>query len=154
RGRNSITASNRPLVVVDGIPYEGSLSEINQNDVASIEVLKDASAAAIYGARGSNGVILVTTKKGTIGRPRVSYDAYVGVQNITELPRMMTGPEFAEFKCTRLNDGVACSPDEIAASLTASEAEVYEAGDWTDWVDLATRQGRQQQHNLSFSGGS
>lgn len=154
RGRNSITASNRPLVVVDGIPYEGSLSEINQNDVASIEVLKDASAAAIYGARGSNGVILVTTKKGTVGRPRVSYNAYVGIQNIAELPKMMTGPEFAAFKCQRLNDGEACAPEDIAASLTASEAEVYESGNWTDWLDLATRQGRQQQHDLSFSGGT
>lgn len=154
RGQNSITASNRPLVVVDGIPYEGSLSEINQNDVASIEVLKDASAAAIYGARGSNGVVLVSTKKGVVGRPQVRYEGYVGTQRIANVPRLMAGPEFAAFKCERLNNGVACAPEDITAGLTASEAAVYEAGQWTDWVDLATRRGVQQQHNLSFSGGT
>ncbi len=65
RGRNSISASTAPLVVVDGIPYNGALSEINPNDVASMQVLKDASATAIYGTRGSNGVILVTSRKGS-----------------------------------------------------------------------------------------
>src|SRR5690606_33276637 len=101
RGRKSITASTNPLVVVAGIPYNGTPSEINQSDIASIEILKDASASAIYGSRGSNGVILITTERGT-GAPRISYDGYAGAQRIAHLPRMMTGPEFAAFKCQRL----------------------------------------------------
>src|SRR5450759_1262273 len=73
RGRNSILASNDPLIVVDGIPYGGQLSDLNPNDVQSLEVLKDASAAAIYGSRGSNGVILITTKEGSGGKASISY---------------------------------------------------------------------------------
>ena len=148
RGQNSITASNEPLVVVDGIPYEGPISEINQNDVASISVLKDASAAAIYGARGSNGVILVTTKKGG-GTPQISYEGYAGIQEITNVPRLMTGQEFAHFKCERLNAGVDC--EEV---LTDTEIDNLNGGRFVDWLDLAMRTGTQQQHNLSFSGGT
>lgn len=149
RGRRSITASTAPLVVVDGIPYNGSLTEISQNDIASIDILKDASAAAIYGSRGSNGVILVTTKKGSSGKPRVSYQAYVGTSSITNVPRLMNGSEFAAFKCERLNAGVNC--DSV---LTATERDNLAAGRSADWVDLAMRSGKQQQHNLSVAGGS
>jgi TonB-linked SusC/RagA family outer membrane protein len=148
RGQNSISASNAPLIVVDGIPYEGSISELNQNDVESINVLKDASAAAIYGARGSNGVVLITTKRGG-GAPRISYSGHTGVQEITNVPRLMTATEFADFKCVRLNDGDAC--DEV---LTSTELENLNAGRSADWVDLAMRTGFQQQHALSFAGGA
>lgn len=148
RGQNSILARNEPLIVVDGIPYQGSISEINQNDIASISVLKDASASAIYGARGSNGVLLITTKKGG-GAPRFSYEGNAGTQSITNLPRLMTGTEFADFKCVRLRGGENC-----AAALTATELENLQAGRSVDWLDLAMRTGSQQQHNLSFSGGS
>ena len=79
RGNNSITADNKPLVILDGIPFDGPWSEINPNDVESIEVLKDASSAAIYGARGSNGVILITSKRGKKDRLTVSYDTYVTI---------------------------------------------------------------------------
>lgn len=147
RGRSSIEANSDPLIVVDGIPFNGSLSEINQNDIASLEVLKDASSAAIYGSRGSNGVILITTRRGGTS-PSISYETYFGVQEITNLPRLMTGPEFAAYKCTRLNDGEDCD-----GVLTASELANLQAGVSTDWVDLATRRGNQQSHNLSFSGG-
>jgi TonB-linked SusC/RagA family outer membrane protein len=147
RGKNSLTASNEPLIVLDGIPYEGSLAEIDQNAVASISVLKDASATAIYGSRGSNGVILITTKKGG-GAPKFNYSGYAGIQQITNVPRVMTGPEFAQFKCDRLNGGVNC--DE---ALTATELANFQAGKSTDWMDLAMRTGTQQQHNLSFTGG-
>jgi TonB-linked SusC/RagA family outer membrane protein len=148
RGRNSIKASNTPLVVVDGIPYGGSLSEINQSDIASIQILKDASAAAIYGSRGSNGVILITTKKGGGGKARLSYSGNAGVQQITNMPHIMTGPEFAAYKCQRLNGGTDCE-----SSLTATELANLQAGNFTDWVDLATRTGFQQEHNLSVAGG-
>jgi TonB-linked SusC/RagA family outer membrane protein len=147
RGRNSLTASNAPLIVLDGIPYEGSLAEIDQNSVASISVLKDASATAIYGSRGSNGVILITTKKGG-GPAKFNYSGYAGIQQITNVPHVMTGPEFATFKCDRLNGGVDC--DDV---LTATELANLQAGNSTDWMDLAMRTGSQQQHNLSFSGG-
>lgn len=149
RGRRSITASTSPLVVVDGVPYNGSLTDINQNDIASIDILKDASAAAIYGSRGSNGVILVTTRKGTGGKPRVAYQAYAGTSSISNVPRLMNGPEFAAFKCERLNAGVNC--DSV---LTTTERENLAAGRSADWVDLAMRTGKQQQHTLSVSGGS
>lgn len=143
RGRNSIKASNSPLIVVDGIPYGGALRDINPNDVKSIEVLKDASSAAIYGSRGSNGVILVTTKAGIEGAPKISYNGYYSVQRFASLPHVMNGEEFYNFKNTR-EPGV----------ITASELEVYESGEWVDWLDLALRNGASTQHNVSISGGS
>jgi TonB-linked SusC/RagA family outer membrane protein len=143
RGRNSIEAGNDPLVVVDGVPYGGQLRDINPNDVKSIEVLKDASAAAIYGSRGSNGVILVTTKIGTRGKATISYDGYYGIQSFVKVPNTMSGPEFYEFKNTR-----------EPGSITASEQAVYDAGKWVDWYDLALRKGYSTQHNISVSGGS
>jgi TonB-linked SusC/RagA family outer membrane protein len=148
RGRHSITASNAPLVIVDGIPYNGSLSEINQNDVASIDVLKDASAAAIYGSRGANGVILITLKQGS-GKPRLSYQGYAGVQDIAHLPRLMTAQEFAAAKCQRVSGGTNCDAD-----FTTTELANLDAGRSVDWVGLATRSGSQQQHNLSYAGGT
>ncbi len=157
RGQNSITASNRPLIIVDGIPYSGALSEINQNDVASIEVLKDASSAAIYGSRGSNGVILITTKKGKEGKPVFSYDGYAGVQDVIDVPDVMNGQEFYDFKCVREGYVRKLSCDDPAARaiiFTPTELAVYESGAWPSWWELATQQGFQQQHNLSFSGGT
>jgi TonB-linked SusC/RagA family outer membrane protein len=141
RGRNSIAANNSPLIVVDGIPYGGNLSDINPNDVKSIEILKDASAAAIYGSRGANGVILVTTKNGMEGPAKISYDGYYSIQKFAHVPDYMDGPQFYEFKNQR-----------IAAGVTTAEREVYDAGEWVDWIELATRQGSGQQHNVSISG--
>jgi TonB-linked SusC/RagA family outer membrane protein len=148
RGRHSITASNAPLVIVDGIPYNGSLSEINASDVASIDVLKDASAAAIYGSRGSNGVILITLKQGS-GKPRLSYQGYAGVQQIAHMPQLMTAEQFAAAKCQRVSGGKNCDAD-----FTTTELNNLNAGRSVDWVGLATRTGRQQQHNLSYAGGN
>lgn len=149
RGRSSITASVRPLIVIDGIPYDGSISAINQNDVESISILKDASATAIYGSRGSNGVLIVTTKRGRTGKPTFAYSGYTGTQSFANLPRMMNGEEFAAFKCQRLRGGVNCE-----TALTSSELAVLNAGKSTDWLSLATQTGRQQQHQGSVSGGS
>lgn len=142
RGRNSIEAGNDPLIVVDGVPYGGQLRDINPNDVKSVEVLKDASAAAIYGSRGSNGVILITTKLGKQGKPVISYDGYYSMQSFVKIPDIMTGPEFYEFKNKR-----------EPGSITTSEQAVYDAGAWVDWYDLALRNGYSTQHNLSVSGG-
>ncbi len=143
RGRNSITASNGPLLILDGIPYTGSISDINPVDVASIEVLKDASSSAIYGSRGANGVILITTKKGKEGKVSIAYDGFYGIQTIANKPDLLTGPEFYALKNTR-----------EPGTITSSEEEVFQSGEWVDWYDLATRQGSRTQHTLSVSGGS
>ena len=143
RGRNSILASNTPLIVLDGIPYGGSLNDINPNDIESIEILKDASSAAIYGSRGSNGVILITSLKGIEGKPRIKYDGYYSIQDFANYPDYMNGDEFYDFKTIRYPE-----------SLTDSEKRIYESGQWVDWTDLGIRNGNSQQHNLSVSGGS
>jgi len=143
RGRNSILASNDPLIVVDGIPYGGYLSDINPNDVRSIEILKDASAAAIYGSRGSNGVILITTKEGIEGKTTISYDGKYSIQSYVKLPDIMDGKEFYDFKMTRLPSG-----------MTQSEQDIYDSGNWVNWLDLGLRKGNSQQHNIAISGGT
>lgn len=149
RGINSIRASNTPLIVVDGMPYNGPLSEINQRDIASMEILKDASAAAIYGARGSNGVILITTKRGDEGRPRFTYEAHVGSMRAANLPRLMTGPEQAAWRCEYLKQGQNCETE----LFTQTELEALRTGRFTDWYDLALRRGTEQEHNISVAGG-
>ncbi|UXP33878.1 TonB-dependent receptor [Reichenbachiella agarivorans] len=143
RGRNSIKASNTPLIVLDGMPYSGSLSEINPTDIASVNVLKDASSTAIYGSRGANGVILITSKKGVKGAARISYAGFYGIQQMTNVPDLLTSEEFYQFKKTRK-----------ASAITASEEDFYQDGKTTDWIDIATQQGNKQQHTLTVSGGS
>jgi TonB-linked SusC/RagA family outer membrane protein len=143
RGRNSILASNDPLIVVDGIPYGGQISDINPNDVKSIEILKDASAAAIYGSRGSNGVILISTNEGKEGKTTITYDGKYSIQNFTNIPDIMNGKQFYDFKMLRLPSG-----------MTQSEQDVYDSGNWVNWLDLGLRKGNSQQHNLTISGGN
>lgn len=146
RGRSSISASTAPLIILDGIPYTGGISDINPSDVESIDVLKDASAAAIYGSRGSNGVILVTSKQGKKGKLSISYDGFYGIQQIANKPDLLSGAEFYDFKKSRAN-----TP---ATSMTPSEEAVYQSGKFADWYALATRQGSRAQHSLNVSGGS
>jgi TonB-linked SusC/RagA family outer membrane protein len=147
RGRNSISASNDPLIVLDGIPYNGSLSDINPSDIESIEILKDASSAAIYGSRGANGVILVQTKKGDKGRVKIRYDGFYSIQSVANFPHLMNGDEYYNFK-----QGID-STDE--AAITPAELAVYNSGSYKSftWRDLVARKGTSQQHNLSLTGG-
>ena len=142
RGQNSITASNTPLIILDGIPFSGRLSELNPNDIASIEVLKDASSAAIYGARGANGVILITTKLGKKGSMQVSYEGYYSFDMVGYIPDMMDGETFAMRK------------EEYGETFTVTEEESIAMGRSTDWIDIATHTGKKQQHNLSLRGGN
>ncbi len=142
RGRASISADNQPLIVVDGIPYGGSMSDINPRDIGSVEILKDASAAAIYGSRGSNGVILITTKEGASGKTVFSYDGKYGVSHFIKKYDFLNGPEFYDFKMTR-------DPAYIYQTETDNLAE----GVSTDWFSLALRKGQSQEHNVSVSGG-
>lgn len=143
RGRNSISASNSPLIIWDGVPYEGGISELNPSDVESIEVLKDASAVAIYGSRGSNGVIIITSKKGKKDKFTLTYDGFVGIQQLTNKPELLNGEEFYNFKKTRLN-----APNTVSAA----EQEIYDAKQWVNWYDLATQEGARSQHSISASG--
>lgn len=141
RGNNSIGASNQPLVILDGVPYDGNWAEINSNDVESIEILKDASSAAIYGARGANGVILIQTKKGKKGENiSVSYNGYAAWDDAINIPRMMDGKTFYERKT------------EAGWPVGATEEAMHQAGESTDWLALALRRGFKHQHNISFRG--
>lgn len=159
RGNNSISADNKPLIILDGIPFDGAWSEINPNDVASVEILKDASSAAIYGARGSNGVILITSKRGETGKLRVSYDTYVTIEKPINFPNLMNGEEFWKYKIEALKEANTTPPTEDnpepwLGSLTPTELSMHAAGTETDWLDLVTQNGLKRQHNLSLRGGS
>jgi len=143
RGRNSITASNNPLIVLDGIPFSGRLTEISPSDIESVEILKDASSVAIYGSRGSNGVILISTKKGKKSKPVFSYDGHYGMQTASNIPELLDGKEFYEYKNQR-----------EPGTITSGEEEIYQSGEWVDWLDLILQNGQRQQHTLGVSGGS
>ena len=142
RGRRSLTASNDPLYVIDGIPLEGGINAINPNDIESIEVLKDASATAIYGSRGANGVVLVTTSRGGDHGTIVSYSGRAGISEVLGTPDMMTGAEFAELK------------ERAGRTFTPGEQEAIEQGVSTNWPDLLLENGHQQNHHLSVDGGN
>lgn len=157
RGQNSINANSGPYVVVDGIPLTntgGSLADIAPNDIESIEILKDASATAIYGTNGANGVILVTTKHGSEGHPRVTYSGYVGIEDFSHKLKFANGTEMIQ----RYKDYVAQNPGETMYNENvkyANEVDNYNAGHETDWVyDVASRTGVIQNHNVSVAGGT
>lgn len=148
RGINSINANNNPLFVLDGIPISGGLNDINPNIIASIEVLKDASATAIYGARGSNGVVLITTKRGSEGKTRVNYDGYIGFTDIQNKVDVLDGEGWVRYKMA------SRKTDDLNVLLDPIELANYNAGRDVDWQDLILRKGLQQSHSISVSGGS
>jgi TonB-linked SusC/RagA family outer membrane protein len=159
RGNRSITAGNDPLYVVDGIPYAGNMNDINPGDIASMDVLKDASATAIYGSRGANGVILITTQKGRSGQaPRVNYSANYGIIKTLGRTDMMDADQYIAMRreanrtAGRYNDNNPDSSD--AAIFNAMEYANVKAGVNTDWQDLMLSGGWQTQHSLGVSGGS
>ena len=161
RGANSITGSTQPLYVVDGIPVgqNGSatnpINDINPADIERIDVLKDASSTAIYGSRGANGVILVTTKRGTRGAAKISYDGYVGIVNPYHLPPLMNGPTFVTYARDFYNAlaGYPATPITDDKIFSATELTNIKNGTYTDWVDLIKRNGMSANHNISVSGG-
>lgn len=153
RGNRSINASNEPLFVIDGIPTTLSINDFNPNDIEAIEVLKDASAVAIYGSRGANGVVMITTKRGKEGRGRVSYDGYYGVKQPYENIDLMDNQEYARF--ARVANGV--DPNDAsqdASFLGPVLAENIQQGVYTNWLDEILQTGTQQDHQLAFSGGT
>jgi TonB-linked SusC/RagA family outer membrane protein len=140
RGTRSLTATNDPLIVLDGIPFAGSISDLNLNDVKSIDILKDASATAIYGSRGANGVILITTNKGQSGqKAQVTYNGYYGFKKVFAQYPMMDGPEFVALRAAagQYTNGVDESDDVN-----------------TNWQDLFYRTARVTSHDLAITGGS
>lgn len=152
RGNRSVTASNEPLFVVDGVPISGGIADINPRDIESIEVLKDASATAIYGARGSNGVIIVTTQRGFDGDISVTYDGSVGFSEKTRRINMMNGEEWAELRREAFRAAGNPTPDNELFHPT--EFEQLQNGTWTDYQDMLTKRGVRQQHQLGIAGGS
>lgn len=152
RGTRSLTASNDPLIVMDGIPIEGGLMELNPNDVESIEVLKDASATAIYGSRGANGVILITTRQGFDGF-QIEYQGHAGPQWINNRLDLMDAETYAQFARDAYiaRDGFA-PPDEQIFDAWALNS--LREGRSVDWQDLVFDTGFQQMHQISLRGGS
>ena len=162
RGTRSVRAGNAPLFIIDGIPFDGNINDINQDDVASVEVLKDASSTAIYGSRGANGVILVTTKRGksTGGKPNISYSGYTGfVKNFGEYP-MMNGPQYLELKkwanylgkpgtYTGIDD-----PKIITDAFSPEERQGIAIGRSTDWQKLVYKTGLTTNHQIGITGGN
>lgn len=136
--------NNNPLYVIDGVPLNSGLNSISPNDIASIEVLKDAAASAIYGARAANGVILVTTKTGTPGKSEIGLDVAYGTAKATGLPKMLSTSQFIELQNEAfMNDGSATRNTDDAGTLPN-----------TKWLDQVFQTGQTQRYNLSFSGGS
>lgn len=170
RGRRSLTASNNPLFVVDGIPMTtgtSSIADFNPADIASVEVLKDAASQAIYGSRGSNGVILITTKRGKPGKTTVNYTGTYGVSEPYKLIPMMNGEQFADLKreANRLDatgksgraawgDTGSTIPSDAAIFNDAVELNSVTNNLSTDWQDLIYQNGSQLNQQISVSGGS
>ncbi len=145
RGSNSITGGNEPLYVIDGLPG-APLNALNPGDIASIEILKDASATAIYGSRGANGVVMITTKKGKAGRFSINYDGYFGVQNAAKTLDLLNADEYVSFI-----NGIQA---DQGLEPIYTEEQLANVGDGTDWQDEILRTAYLQNHQLSFSGGS
>lgn len=176
RGRTSLSASDAPLIVLDGIIYNGSISNINVSDIESVDILKDASAAAVYGSRSANGVMLITTKKGKTEKPVISFNMYYGYQDMTNNPmRVMNAEEYAirlvdyyyqqdlyawyKTKPTSAT-GKPVRPDITNRELVAArlrsqeERDNYIAGNEINWVDEVLQIAPIQNYNLSMSGKS
>lgn len=145
RGTGTINDAD-PLIVIDGVPTDAPLNNLNPNDIASFDVLKDASAAAIYGSRGANGVILITTKRGANGKGRLSFNYFTGWQKAAKLVKMLNAGQFASLNNEMLGNGnqttnpAYANPDTLGAG--------------TDWLDALFRTANMQSYSLSYSGGS
>lgn len=146
RGVNSIKGDNTPLYIIDGIP--ASTSSINTYDIESMEILKDASATAIYGSRGANGVVLITTKKGKSGKTRVSYDFEYGIQKQIKKLDLMDAQEWAHFYNEYLVNA------KILDKAPFSDADIAAMGKGEDWQSLMFRNAPVSNHNINVSGGS
>jgi TonB-linked SusC/RagA family outer membrane protein len=162
RGRNSLSGGNSPLFIVDGAPTT-SINDLNAMDIASIEVLKDASAQAVYGARASNGVILITTKRGSEGKINVSYNAYVGMQQSVRNFDLYTAEEWVEMRRQAIRSDLApmldtmeawrdILPDEII--LDSKMYQAWQDSAYVNWEEMILRNALMHKHDLSITGGT
>ncbi|MDR1120294.1 MAG: TonB-dependent receptor [Dysgonamonadaceae bacterium] len=189
RGAGSVNASNRPLYIVDGFPItvndaplgntdrlnqgtQGALNFLNPNDISSIEVLKDASATAIYGARAANGVVLITTKRGKEGKPIVNFSASYALQKHTDIydvfglkewmheknnaswDKWMFENDVYPYGNRTLEQANALPRNGVKYKLPYTDSQIDAAGEGTDWIKLVTRDGSVQQYNVSVQGGN
>ncbi|MCB0838284.1 MAG: TonB-dependent receptor [Bacteroidetes bacterium] len=154
RGRRSLNATNAPLVLVDGVPY-GDNIDINPADIESIEILKDASSTAVYGSRGANGVVLITTKSGRKGVSQITFNTYYGVAEAFQKVPTYDRDGYIQAKIDANKDynnwDVEPNPLNV---FPGDEITGFNEGTYTDWQDLVTRPGNQQDYFLSFSGGN
>lgn len=156
RGKSSISTrdgANDPIVIVDGVPA-GSINDINPNDIASTEILKDAAAQAIYGSRASNGVILITTKRGKAGKVNVNYNGFYGAQTVKRNFDVYSAEEFAQLKREAWRTDNPNQPIVDANIFTPTELEVLESGEFIDWEDELLRIAATQNHNVNVSAGT
>lgn len=156
RGHRSFVASNDPLIILDGTTFYGSLNDINPYDIKSIDVLKDASSTAIYGSKGANGVIIITTKRGEIGKPKFTLESQAGVDIAHHLPLMN-----AEQWVGRMYEGVRATgltgdalDSYVEKRIGGNEWNYYKNGGSTDWLDLLLQNGFRQKHQFTVSGGT
>jgi TonB-linked SusC/RagA family outer membrane protein len=148
RGSRSISATNEPLYVVDGVVGIADLNSFSPDDIESISILKDASAAAIYGSRGSNGVVIITTKRGKPGADRINFSAASGTQQLPRTLDLMNAPDFAKFENdARVDAGLAPLYDNIDSLIKV-------IGNGTNWTKATTRTATYSNYNLSLSGGT
>ena len=176
RGANSISGGSQPLIVLDGVPLNSSqqgnvlstrynpLADINPNDIASVDVLKDAAAAAIYGSRGANGVIVITTKRGKSGQNRVSFNSFYGFQDAVKTPDVLNAADFITIsneKAANARAGSVGAPGNVGntsipAAGIAAPIDVNGDGvpDETDWIKEIFQRGTQQNYQLALSGGN
>ena len=145
RGTGTI-GNNDPLIVVDGMPLNGGLNQVNMNDIESLQVLKDASSTAIYGSRGANGVVIITTKRGTIGKSSLSVDFSSGISEATDVLQVLNASQFASLHNDILNNA-GLTPNPAFQNPTS-------LGAGTNWVDAFFRKGVQNNYTLSYSSGN
>lgn len=176
RGNRSITATNSPLILVDGVEY-GSTLDINASDIESMEVLKDASSTAIYGTKGANGVIIITTKRGKAGKTKVNFNSFLSSNQPTNVPKVMYGDVEVnrrinaerykrdqalvtngtgnwgdtKFEDVKVTDVLSSS---AANNLPYAEMDIYNDGSYTDWADIILQTGLTQNYELAVSGGN
>ncbi len=155
RGNRSLTnTANNPLIVVDGMAYGGSLNDINPDNIASVDILKDASATAIFGSRGANGVIIITTKRGANQKAVVSYNSYVGAVNVIGTYDLFNAQEYAKFKDDAKAGNSGSTPNTTNYALTADETANLAGGVNTDWQNLLLTTGVRTSHDLNVRGGN
>jgi len=167
RGQNSL-GNTQPLYVIDGVPVTNNvnnpINDINPADIERIDVLKDASSTAIYGSRGANGVVLVTTKRGSNGATKITYDAYIGIVNAYNLPPTMDGPTFVNYARDYYNEQAQASAllnNQPPPTTPVADNKIFSAteltnianGTYTNWIDLIKQNGITTNNNLAITGG-